>query len=107
MPAIFCSANVNHSELCNISPFPGTHAAAASICRRRAEARRSTKQNAEVTMGFLDIFSSTKKPAAGVPVLSAEQLKQKLLATNRPTAPYRIVDGAAAGVDVVDEWQVV
>ena len=58
-------------------------------------------------MGFLDMFSSTKKPAAGVPVLPAEQLKQKLLALNRPTAPYRIVDGAADGVDVVAEWKVV
>ena len=58
-------------------------------------------------MGFLDFFSSTKKPAAGVPVLSAEQVKQKLLATNRPTAPYRIVDGAADGVDLVAEWKVV
>ena len=58
-------------------------------------------------MGFLDFFTSTRKPAAGVPVLSAGEVKQRLLATNRPTAPYRIVDGAADGVDVVAEWKVV
>lgn len=58
-------------------------------------------------MGFFDFLTSTRKPAAGVPVLSPEQVKQKLIATNRPTAPYRIIDGAADGVDVVAEWKVV
>lgn len=58
-------------------------------------------------MGFLDFLTSTRRPAAGVPVLSAEQVRQKLLAANRPTAPYRIVDGKADGVDVVAEWKVV
>ncbi|HEX7420610.1 MAG TPA: hypothetical protein VF505_12035 [Thermoanaerobaculia bacterium] len=58
-------------------------------------------------MGFLDFLTSTRRPAAGVPVLSPEQVKQKLLAVNRPTAPYRIVDGKPDGVDVVAEWKVV
>jgi len=58
-------------------------------------------------MGFLDFLTSTRKPAAGVPVLPADQVKQKLLALNRPTAPWKIVDGAADGVDVVAEWKVV
>jgi hypothetical protein len=58
-------------------------------------------------MGFLDFFTSTRKPEAGVPVLSADQVKQKLLAVNRPTAPFRIVDGASEGVDVIAEWKVV
>jgi hypothetical protein len=58
-------------------------------------------------MGFLDFLTSTRKPAAGVPVLSAQQVKQKLLAVNRPTAPFRVTDGAADGVDVVAEWKVV
>jgi hypothetical protein len=58
-------------------------------------------------MGFLDFLTSTRKPAAGVPVLPADQVKQKLLALNRPTAPWKIVDGAADGVDVIAEWKVV
>jgi hypothetical protein len=58
-------------------------------------------------MGFLDFFTSTRKPAAGVPVLSAEQVKQKLLAVNRPTAPFKIADGSAEGVDLIAEWKVV
>ncbi len=58
-------------------------------------------------MGFLDFLTSTRRPAAGAPVLSADAVKQKLLAVNRPTAPYRIVDGKADGVDLVAEWKVV
>jgi len=58
-------------------------------------------------MGFLDFFTSTRKPAAGVPVLSSEQVKQKLLAVNRPTAPFKITDGSAEGVDLIAEWKVV
>ena len=58
-------------------------------------------------MGFFDFLTSTRKPAAGVPALSPEAVKQKLMATNRPTAPYRIIDGAADGVDLVAEWKVV
>ena len=58
-------------------------------------------------MGFLDFLTSTRRPAAGVPVLSPEQVKQKLVSLNRPTAPYRIVDGKQDGVDVVAEWKVV
>lgn len=58
-------------------------------------------------MGFLDFFTSTRKPAAGVPVLSPEQVKQKLLAVNRPTAPFKITDGSAEGVDLIAEWKVV
>ncbi len=58
-------------------------------------------------MGFLDFFTSTRKPAAGVAVLPPEQVKQKLLALNRPSAPWKIADGAADGVDVVAEWKIV
>jgi hypothetical protein len=58
-------------------------------------------------MGFLDFLTSTRKPAAGVPALSADAVRQKLMAVNRPTAPYRVVDGKADGVDLVAEWKVV
>jgi hypothetical protein len=58
-------------------------------------------------MGLFDLFTSTRRPAAGVPVLSPDLVKNKLLAVNRPTAPYRVIDGAADGVDLVAEWKVV
>ena len=58
-------------------------------------------------MGFFDFLTSTRRPAAGVPAVSADQLRQRLLAINRPTAPYTIGDGAADGIDVVAEWRIV
>jgi outer membrane protein TolC len=58
-------------------------------------------------MGFLDFLTSTKKPPAGTPVLPADEVRKRLLAINRPTAPYRILDGAPDQVDVVAEWKIV
>jgi hypothetical protein len=58
-------------------------------------------------MGFLDFLTSTKRPAAGVAPASPEKVKQALLAVNRPTAPFRVVDGKADGADLVAEWKVV
>lgn len=58
-------------------------------------------------MGFFDFFTSTRKPASGVPVLPAHAVREKLLAVNRPTAPFQIVDGSSDGVDLVAEWKVV
>ena len=58
-------------------------------------------------MGFLDFLTSTKRPAAGVATAPPEKVKQALLAVNRPTAPFRVLDGAADGVDLVAEWRVV
>jgi hypothetical protein len=48
-------------------------------------------------MGFLDFLTSTKKPPAGTPVLPADEVRKRLLAINRPTAPYRILDRARSG----------
>jgi hypothetical protein len=58
-------------------------------------------------MGFLDFLTSTKRPAAGVATAPPEKVKQALLGVNRPTAPFRVLDGAADGVDLVAEWRVV
>ncbi len=58
-------------------------------------------------MGFLDKLSSTKRPQAGTPVLPASQVRDALLSLNRPSAPYRIVDGASEGVDLIAEWKIV
>jgi len=58
-------------------------------------------------MGMLDFLTSTKRPAAGTPVRSAEEVKQALLGLNRPTAPYRLVDGKSEQVDLIAEWRIV
>jgi hypothetical protein len=48
-----------------------------------------------------------KKPDKNVPVLSADEVKQRLLGLNRETAPYQIIDGAASNVDLIAEWKIV
>ncbi|MEW6093491.1 MAG: hypothetical protein AB1531_05950 [Chloroflexota bacterium] len=48
-----------------------------------------------------------KKTSASVPALPVEEVKTRLLALNRPTAPYQIRDGQAEGVDLVAEWKIV
>ena len=58
-------------------------------------------------MGLFDFFSSTRRPAAGTPVLPQQELLDRLMALNRPTAPYRLVDGIAEKVDLVAEWRIV
>ena len=58
-------------------------------------------------MGFFDFLTSTKRPASGTPVLSAKAVGEKLLALNRPSAPYHLIDGTSEGVDVIAEWKIV
>jgi hypothetical protein len=58
-------------------------------------------------MGILDFLKSTKAPPSGTAVLSADEVRTRLLNVNRPTAPYRIVDGAAEGGDLLAEWKIV
>ena len=50
-------------------------------------------------MGLLDFLTSTKRPASGTPVLPAQAVREKLMALNRPTAPFHLIDGASEGVD--------
>ena len=58
-------------------------------------------------MGLLDVLTGTKRPAAGTPVCTPEELRNRLLGLNRETAPWRVVDGTAAGVDLIAEWKIV
>ena len=58
-------------------------------------------------MGFFDFLTSTKRPAAGTMVLSAQAVREKLLALNRATAPYQLIDGKSEGVDLIAEWNIV
>jgi hypothetical protein len=48
-----------------------------------------------------------KKPDKNAPVLSSHEVKQRLLALNRETAPYRLLDGSAEKVDLIAEWKIV
>jgi hypothetical protein len=48
-----------------------------------------------------------RKPDKNAPVLGADEVKERLLALNRPTAPYRIVDGGPEQVDLIAEWRIV
>jgi hypothetical protein len=48
-----------------------------------------------------------KKPASNTPALPPQEVVNRILALNRPTAPYQIVDGKAEGVDLIAEWKIV
>ena len=53
-------------------------------------------------MGFFG-----KKPTSNLPALPPQEVLTRLLTLNRPTAPYRIVDGRAEKVDLIAEWKIV
>jgi hypothetical protein len=58
-------------------------------------------------MSFLDALTSTKRPAAGTPALSLQEVVDRLMSLNRPTAPFRLADGRAEGVNLIAEWKIV
>ena len=58
-------------------------------------------------MGLLDFLTSTKRPPSGTPQLAPQEVLNKLMSLNRPTAPYRLIDGTSENVDVIAEWRIV
>lgn len=58
-------------------------------------------------MGLFDFLTSSKKPKDGAAVLSPAEVRERILAVNRPTAPFQILDGAGEGVDLIAEWRIV
>ena len=48
-----------------------------------------------------------KKADKNVPALSAQEVKDRILALNRESAPYRIMDGTPENVDLIAEWKIV
>ncbi len=50
------------------------------------------------------LFGRKKSPS--VPALSPQEVAAKLMALNRSTAPYQIIDGSAEGVDLIAEWKI-
>ena len=55
-------------------------------------------------MGF---FGFGKKTDKNTPVLTADEVRQRLFTLNRETAPYQIIDGAPQQVDLIAEWKIV
>lgn len=58
-------------------------------------------------MGFWDFLTGTKRPSSGTPVLSKQEVLDKLMSLNRPTAPYQLLDGKTEKVDLIAEWKIV
>jgi hypothetical protein len=58
-------------------------------------------------MGILDFLTSTRRPPSGTAVLSADEVRNRILSVNRATAPYRVIAGASEGVDLIAEWKIV
>jgi hypothetical protein len=58
-------------------------------------------------MGIFDFLTSTRRPAGGTAVLSAHEVRKRILTVNRTTAPYRVIDGASERVDLIAEWKIV
>lgn len=57
-------------------------------------------------MAIFDFLTPTKRPPSGT-LLSAGEVRTRLVNVSRPTAPYRIIDGTSEGVDVIAEWKIV
>lgn len=55
----------------------------------------------------MGLFGFGKKPNKDTPVLTVGEVRERLLALNRDTAPYQIIDGAAEHVDLIAEWKIV
>jgi hypothetical protein len=58
-------------------------------------------------MKMLDFFRSTKRPAADTSVLSRQEVLDRLMGLNRPTAPFHLIDGTEEKVDLIAEWKVI
>ena len=53
-------------------------------------------------MGFF-----SKKPSGKITALPPQEVIEKLVALNRPTAPFQILPGQAENVDLIAEWKIV
>ena len=58
-------------------------------------------------MRLWDFLTATKRPEEGTPACAADELRERILALNRETAPYRLTEGAAESVDLIAEWKIV
>jgi len=53
------------------------------------------------------VASASYQTNAGGMDASTQAVYDRIMALNRPTAPYQIIDGRAKGVDLIAEWKIV
>lgn len=58
-------------------------------------------------MGFFDFLTGTKRPDPSIVAVTADEIKKRLLALNRESAPWQVRDGSAEGYDIIAEWKIV
>lgn len=56
---------------------------------------------------MFDFLTSTRRPADGTPAVPAAEVLKRIRALNRPTSPWRVINGASEGVDLIAEWKIV
>ena len=52
----------------------------------------------------MSIFGKKK---ANISALSTQEVVNKIMELNRPSAPYQFIDGVSEGVDLIAEWKIV
>jgi len=55
----------------------------------------------------MGLFGFGKKSDKNSLILSKEEVRQRLLALNRETAPFQIMDGSSENADLIAEWKIV
>jgi len=55
----------------------------------------------------MGLFGFGKKSDKNSRILSKEEVRQRLLALNRETAPFQIMDGSSENADLIAEWKIV
>ncbi|HNM38162.1 MAG TPA: hypothetical protein PKI33_13920, partial [Anaerolineales bacterium] len=73
-------------------------------CGSNSYNKVSSSIRKDIVMG---LFGFGKKANKNAPVLSADEVRTKILELNRETAPYQIIDGKDKGVDLIAEWKIV
>lgn len=58
-------------------------------------------------MALWDRLTSTRRPEEGTAACSVDEVRERILAVNRPTAPFQVIDGRDEGVDLIAEWKIV
>lgn len=58
-------------------------------------------------MGLWDFLTGSKRARPGVTAVSSTAMRERLMAINRTTAPFKVRSGAPEGVDLVAEWKIV
>lgn len=56
---------------------------------------------------MFDFLTSTRRPAADAKVLPAAEVLKRITALNQKDEPWRVIDGAPDGVDLIVEWKIV